>query len=87
MTPVPIPLTAAELLEREFLGIRGRLLKVAAALDRIDRAGQTPVGDGRLEAIRRALEVLSRNAPGRAEALQHVFSLPYEENWRQQFGL
>jgi hypothetical protein len=35
---MPIPLDATEVLNREFLEIRAKLLEIAAALDRLDRA-------------------------------------------------
>ena len=35
---MPIPLDAPEVLQREFLEIRARLLQVAASLDRLGRA-------------------------------------------------
>lgn len=72
----------ANLLDREFLGIRSRLIDVAAALDRIDRAGDLSADDPRLSQIRQNLEVLLSNASGRVEQMQLVFSLPYKDNWR-----
>jgi hypothetical protein len=74
--------TASVSLDREFLGIRCRLIEMAAALDRIDRAGVAVAGDPRMAQIRRSLEILAGDAPDRAEQLQMVFSLPYEKEWR-----
>ena len=42
---MPIPLDAPEVLNREFPEIRARLLQLAAALDRMDRADGSPEGD------------------------------------------
>jgi hypothetical protein len=81
------PLDAAELLNREFLEIRARLLQVAASLDRISRAQGTVASDPRLEKIGRALAVLQSSDPDRAEQIQLIFSRPYLENWPQDFGL
>ena len=67
-TPAPQPL------DREFLGIRCRLIELAAALDRIDRAGSSAAGDPRMAQIRRGLELLAGDAPDRAEQVQMVFS-------------
>jgi hypothetical protein len=74
--PHPTPTTGA--FEREFLGIRCRLLELAAALDRIDRDGGAPVGDPRPAQIRRSLEILRADA-NRAVGVQMAFSLPKEE--------
>lgn len=72
---------ARETLEREFLPLRGKLLELAAALDRIERSGDGPVEDARLEQIDRALTALRQPGTDRAERLQMIFSLPYEPNW------
>jgi hypothetical protein len=75
--------TAAQILEREFLTIRGKLLEVAAALDRIERGQGSVAGDPRLGKIRETLEVLGKKGADRAEQLQLIFSLPYEPGWRK----
>lgn len=80
---MPIPMAAAEVLEREFLGVRARLIDVAAALDRIDRAEGSVADDPRLDKIRQALQVLSGERSDRAEKLQLLFSLPYQDDWRK----
>lgn len=82
-----MPLTAAATLEREFLTIRAKILEIAAALDRLDRADGALDGDARLAQIRAGVECLLVNREGRAEAVQQVFSLAYEEGWRERFGL
>lgn len=76
---------AAEVFEREFLVLRGRLLDVAATLDRLDRAGGPPPQDPRTEQLRRSLEVLASAGPrsDRAEQIQLIFSLPYDPQWRK----
>jgi hypothetical protein len=80
------PMTAAETLERDFLSIRAKLLEVAASLDRLDRAKGDVTGDARMQKVRRAAEMLQSDEPGRAERIQLLFSLPYRENWREEFG-
>jgi hypothetical protein len=75
------PLPAAAALDAYFLEARSRLLDVAAILDRIDRGSSPVTGDSRLEKIRRALAVLAEPADGRAERIQTIFSLPYEDGW------
>jgi hypothetical protein len=71
--------TPARLLDREFLAIRCRLIDLAAALDRIDRAADPIADDPRPAQIRRSLDILATDAPQRAERIQLAFSLPYEE--------
>ncbi len=75
--------TAAQILDGEFLTIRGKLLEVAAALDRIDRGKGSAGSDQRLEKIRKTLDVLGRDGGDRAEQLQMIFSLAYEPEWRK----
>ncbi len=76
--------SAAEVLNRSFLETRSRLLDIAAALDRIDRAPGARVieADPRLAALRQATAVLFDGRPDRAERVQMVFSQPYEEQRR-----
>jgi hypothetical protein len=80
-----MPLDAPEVLNRVFLEIRARLLEVAASLDRLDRAEGGIEDDPRLAGIRQALAVLGGRQPDRAEQIQRIFSLPYDEDWREAF--
>jgi hypothetical protein len=80
---MPIPLDAAEVLNREFLEIRARLLHIAASLDRLDRAEGDLKGDPRPELIRRALAILAEQEPERAEKIQLLFSRSYDANWKK----
>ncbi|REK19076.1 MAG: hypothetical protein DWQ37_02635 [Planctomycetota bacterium] len=82
---MPIPLDAPEVLDREFLEIRARLLQVAASLDRIERAEGAVDDDPRLMKIRQALEILAGGDEQRAEKIQLLFSRPYEANWLATF--
>ncbi len=79
---MPTPLDAPELLEREFLEIRARLLHIASSFDRMDRAEGSVAEDPRLAKIAEALAILSDGKPDRAERIQLVFSRPYESDWR-----
>jgi hypothetical protein len=78
-----------EVLNRDFLETRCRILEVAAALDRLDRAaghrGDAP--DRRLAQLRQAIEALLEPGPGRAETVQRLFSLDYDPAWQKAFGL
>ena len=80
---MPQNATAAQILDREFLTIRGKLLEVAAALDRIECGQGSAAGDPRLKKIRETLAILGREGTNRAEQLQLIFSLPYEPAWRK----
>jgi hypothetical protein len=79
MAAVP---SASHTLDREFLGLRARLIELAATLDRIDRAEDSVADDPRIETIHHSLDVLADDAPDRAARVQRLFSLPYDENWR-----
>jgi len=80
---MPQNTTAAQILDREFLTIRAKLLEVAAALDRIQRGRGSTAGDPRLDKIRETLAILGREGGDRAEQLQLIFSLPYKPDWRK----
>ena len=82
------PRDAAEVLDRDFLQIRSRILDVAAALDRLDRAPErhNHPPDPRINQIREALEALLVPEPSRAETIQLIFSLEYDPEWRVRKG-
>ena len=79
--------TASEILDKVFLEVRGKLLEIAGSLDRLDCAEGSIADDQRLARIRQALAVLEGRQPDRAEQIQLLFSLPYDQEWRAQFGL
>jgi len=78
---------AAEVLARDFLTMRCMLLELAGCLDRIERAEGAVADDPRMKKIAQALEVLADQQPNKAERIQLLFSLPYQENWAEAFGL
>jgi hypothetical protein len=80
-----MPSSPLEVLDREFLEARAKLLDLAAVMDRIDRAGGNVENDPRLPRLRQALEIIGGSEPDRAEQVQLLFSLPYDEQWRQKF--
>jgi hypothetical protein len=80
------PSTAAEVLDREFLLIRAKILEIGAALDRLERAAGDVADDRRLQQIRSALELLPSSAENRAEQIQMIFSLPFDEDWQARFA-
>jgi hypothetical protein len=77
MTPMPAPAA----MDAYFLEARSRLLDVAAMLDRVGRGPGSASADARLAKIREAIAVLNQDGVGRAERVQHIFSLPYDPAW------
>jgi hypothetical protein len=68
---------ANEILDRQFLEMRGRCLSLAADLDRVQRCAdgdQRIQMDPRLKTLRQAILVLLSPEPGRAEQVQNLFS-------------
>lgn len=79
---------ATEVLDRDFLEIRAKLLEIAASLDRFTRApGRRAEPDLRLAQIHQAIEALLRPDPDRAETVQLIFSLTYNESWQEVLKL
>ena len=81
------PMSAREILDREFLEIRAELLRIAASLDRMDRGDGSIADDPRLQQLLAAVEILQSPERDRAEKLQMLFSLPFDEDWAANFGL
>lgn len=86
---VPHQRDSLEVLDRDFLEIRAKILEIAASLDRIDRAparhGEHP--DPRLAQVRQALDALGQPGPDRAETIQLIFSLSYDAAWQDALGV
>lgn len=80
---MPQPLNAAEVLGREFLEIRAKILEIAAAFDRLERSEGNVSDDPRVARLHEALKVLSEPKTDRAEQVQLVFSRPYDETWQR----
>ena len=81
------PCTAPEILQREFLEVRCKILELASALDRLDRAEGTVAEDVRVKRIRESLELLLENRSDRAEQIQMVYSRPYDPSWHDALGM
>jgi hypothetical protein len=77
-------MSARQVLDREFLPLRAKLLELAAILDRIDRGEGDVADDSRRERIAAALAILESDQCNRAERLQLLFSLPYDAHWREK---
>ena len=65
--------TAAEVLEREFLEVRAKILEIGASLDRLDRATGDVAQERRRELIQQGLKILLGMEPARAERIQLLF--------------
>ncbi len=78
---------ATEILDREFLELRANLLKVAAQLDRIERAPGTASSDSRLRGVGEALAVLAGPGRNRAEQVQMIFSRQYDSDWKTKMEI
>lgn len=82
-----IPMTSTEVLDREYLEIRAKILQLAASFDRLDRGDGSVSGDPRLSLIHEALRVLDSEQEDRAEQVQLIFSRQYEDDWQEKFNL
>ena len=81
------PQGSVDVLDREFLEMRASILSLAASFDRMDRAGGGVGDDPRWQRIQEGLKVLRSDDFDRAEQVQLVFSLPYEEDWPERYGV
>ena len=82
-------MNSKQILDREFLDIRGKILEVAAALDRIQRADGDVSDDPRMTLLAEAVKVIaaSQADPIRAEKIQLLCSREYHENWLEGFSM
>ncbi len=76
-----------QVFEREFLPLRARILEIAAALDRVGRAGSIGNDEPRMAQLRAGLKVLLGSESDRAQEVQLIFSRKYHEDWRSEFRL
>jgi len=73
------PMSAEQVVDRDFMAHRAKLLDIAAFLDRVDRARGGPVDDVRLRAMQRALELLHDGRGDRARRILDLFSDPTDD--------
>jgi hypothetical protein len=81
-----MPLDAAQVLDKEYLELRAKILEIGASLDRLDRSPGKVGGDPRLALIRDGLRELLAGEDGRAERIQLLFSLPYDGDWKRNLS-
>jgi len=85
--------SSKQILDREFLTLRSKLLDIAASLDRIDRADDTdaPAGsvanDDRMRLLAEGIKIISTDASDRALQIQQLFSREFDPQWKQKFKL
>lgn len=79
--------SASDLIAREFLPTRAKILEIAASLDRVTRSLGDNLDDPRWSQIAAAMQLLLDEKPDRAERIQLLFSRDYDEDWRKTFGL
>jgi hypothetical protein len=80
-------MNSQKIFDREFLGIRARLLDVAAALDRVQR-GQGPLPDSnKVQLIKGAISILNQEQDNRAEQIQILFSRAYNDRWASDMSI
>ncbi len=78
------------ILQQSYLEVRAKLLEIAATLDRIQAApgGEAVSGDhSDRRRIDTAIEILASDDSRRAARLQHLFSRPYDADWRKKMEL
>ena len=80
---MPIPLPAGAVLDRYFLEMRAKVLDVAAALDRIERAAEPgrAADDERMAKLRQAMKILLDGQGDRAARVLMTFSDAYQPGW------
>jgi len=82
---MPPLLSAPEVLNREFLEIRCKILELAAAFDRLERADGSVEEDPRIARLREALTAVLEQSGERAEQVQMIFSREYDDEWQAKF--
>ena len=80
---MPSPMPAEAVLDRCFLEMRSKVLDLAAALDRIERADDAGrvKHDERMTQLAEAINMLTDGRPDRATRVHMVFADGYEEDW------
>ena len=82
---------SAPLLDHEFLPTRAKILEIAAALDRIERAAavntRQSTDDPRWEQLQAGIGLLLTAEADRARQVQLLFSRPYDQQWRQNLEM
>ena len=75
---------APQILDREFLELRAKILELAASLDRLERADQDVTDDDRFQRLEQGIAILLDKDSQKAARVQMLFSREYDSNWREQ---
>ena len=73
MPPLPSPKTGPELLDLYYHDMRSHAIELAAALDRLDRAGAA--AEPRLRRLRQAMAIAVGDQPDRARRFLELLSV------------
>jgi len=84
---MPVSMAAPQILDQAFFEIRANLLELAASFDRLDRGEGSVRDDPRIKQIHEALQVLLEERRDRAEEVQLIFSLPYNDDWQDNYNI
>lgn len=89
LSDTSLPIDAPEILNREFLEIRAKLLQVAASFDRLDRGDGSVAKDSRYAQLQQALDILrsDRSDTDRAAQIQLLFSHDYDDRWQSTLDM
>ena len=79
--------SSKQILDREFLELRSKLLDLAASLDRIDRAEGSVADDERMKLLAAGIEIIASDSSGRAVKIQQLFSRDFDPQWKQKFNM
>lgn len=79
--------SSKQILDREFLELRSKLLDLAASLDRLDRAEGSVAGDDRMQLLAAGIDIIASDSPDRAHQIQHLFSRDFDPQWKQKFNI
>ena len=82
-------LNSQQILDREYLEIRGKILEVAAALDRLQRGEGDVSDDPRMALLADGIKVIAAEQSDaiRAEKIQLLFSREYDARWQEEFQI
>lgn len=75
----------SEVIDREYLELRAKILEIAASFDRMERAEGKQ--DERMLKIEAGLQVLSDPDNNKAKRVQELFSIDYDSQWREHFRI
>ncbi len=80
-------MNAKQILDREFLEIRAKILQIAASLDRVNRSDGSVDDDPKMVLLRDGIEILQTGSSQRAADVQMLFSIDYDQHWQQEYEI